>query len=337
MDTESESTGEFNLQEAANEIIGETDSSSDSTEDSSQLEGQSEQDSQETNENKELSPEEILKQVGEEKESPEQFAEILKAVNGLGLMGNGMPVNIESPEQLKKLIEMGAGFYAKTEEHANNVKAKEAEFIQKETQFKELEERIATERQENEQVFLSNQIMGSIVQRLQTEDLELWTYLDDLYRKEEGQHLAHKPFQQKFESELKARDERINSLAEKIETKEKTELRQGFETGLSELQTKVAASLSKLGVKGDWTKVQEAWASDASNTMTVEQAFYAVHGKDIAKANESHQKLLATKTKTQAKLLGRTGIGGGQRGQEETIKAPVGDYESIIRQASATM
>lgn len=334
---ETESTGgEFNIHEAAEEIITNGEPTTASAEESSS-EGQSEQEPNQSAEGTQLSPEEILKQVAEQKEDPAQFAELLKSVNGFGMTKNGLPVSVESTDQLKDLIQKGFDYTYKTQEHAEIAKAKEAEFLQKEAQYKEVETQLAQKEQEMQDVVFSNQIMGSIVQRLQTDDLELWKYLDALYRKEEGQHLAHKPFQQKFESELKARDERINSLAEKIETKEKTELRQGFETGLSELQTKVAASLSKLGVKGDWTKVKEAWASDASNTMTVEQAFYAVHGKDIAKANESHQKLLATKTKTQAKLLGRTGIGGGQRGQEETIKAPVGDYESIIRQASATM
>ena len=327
--------GEFNIHEAASEILS-NDSQGASTDDSS-LDGQSEQDSTQESEGTEVSPEDILKQVGENEENPEQFADLLKGVNGLGMIRNGLPVTVESQEQLKELIQKGFDYTQKTMEHAELVKTKDEEFQQKEAHFKEVEGQLAQKEQEIQQVIFSNQILGSIVEDLQSEDPELFAHLDALYLKKEKSFLAQAPIQKQFEGKISELEKKISGFETQKQSEELGKIKQGWESELSEVQTKVAASLSKLGVKPDWNKVKEAWTSDASNKMTVEQALYAVHGSDIVKANESHKKLLETKAKTQAKLLGRTGVGGGQRGQEETIEAPTGEYGSILRMAAATM
>jgi hypothetical protein len=330
-------TGEFNLDAAAEEIIAESDSTPEATEESSQSEGQTEQVPQESVEAKEPSPEDILNQLSQEKESPEQFAEILKAVNALGAVHHGAPITVDSPEKLKQLLEMGAGFYQKTEAHANEVKAKEAEFQQKDAHFKEVEGKLAQKEQEIEQVVYTNQILGSIVQDLQVKDPELFAHLDALYREKENSYQSQMPFKKQFEGKISELENKLKGFESQKQGEELGKIKQSWEAGLSEVQTKFAAPLQKLGIKGDWSKVKEVWSADATGTMTPEQAFFAVHGKDIVKANESHKKLLETKAKTQAKLLGRTGIGSGQRGKEETIEAQAGDYDSILRIASATM
>lgn len=334
---ENESTGEFNIHEAANEILAQGEPRAESTSEAP-VEGQPENGSQEKpTESKEASPEEILKQVAEQKESPEQFAEILKGINQLGMIRNGLPINIESMDQAKELIQKGFDYTQKTMEHAEFVKAKEAEFQQKEAQYKEVESKLAQKEQHMESALFQNQILGTILGRMQSEDPELFAHLDSLYQKEEGVYQAQRPLQAKFEGELKQLKDQIQSIHGQKHSEELGKIKQGWEKELSEVQTKSAAPLAKLGVKVDWNKVKEAWTADASNTMTVEQALYAVHGKDIVSANESHKKLLETKAKTQSAMLNRTGVGAGQRGKEETIKAPVGDYESILRAASSTM
>lgn len=336
---ETEASGEFNLHEAADEIIAQGDSQAESVE-SSPVEGQAETASLEkTTEAKELSPEEILKQVAEQKESPEQFAEILKGVNSLGMIRNGQPVSVDSPEQLKELIQKGFDYTQKTMEHAELVKTKEAEFQQKEAQYKEVESQLAQKEQAIADTIQSNQILGSIIQRMQTEDPELFQLLDQMYRKEESVFLAHKPLEAKFEGKIKQLESKLQQFEGTKKNEELNGIKQGWEKELSDLQTKTAASLNKLGVKTDWEKVKTAWMADASNTMTVEQALYAVHGKDIVAANESYAKLLKTKSKTQSAMLNRTGVGGGgAKGQGETIKAASpGDYESILKMASSTM
>lgn len=334
MDTES-TGGEFNIHEAAAEIIGD-DSQPASTDDSS-LEGQPEG-SQETIEGKELSPEEILKQVGEQKEDPAQFAELLKGVNGLGMIRNGLPVSVESPDQLKELIQKGFDYTQKTMEHAESVKTKEAEFQQKETHFKELEAQYAQKEQEHQQVFYTNKIMADIVTELRSKDPELFAHLDALFREKESVYQAHQQVEKKFSGEINGLKQEIQSFKKEKQGEELGKIKQGWESELSDTQTKYAGSLAKLGLKADWEKVKGVWSSDASGKMTVEQALYAVHGQDIIKANESAKKLAETRAKTSASLLGRSGIGQGQRGKEVSIEASSdGDYGSILRTAAATM
>lgn len=332
-----ESTGEFNIYEAAEEVIAEGDPETDATDDSSSSDGQADGLQEKTEEVKELSPEEILKQVADQKESPEQFAEVLKLVNQLGAIGNGVPINVESPEQLKKLLEMGAGFYGKTEEHANLVKAKEAEFLQKETHLKEYESGLAQKEQEVEEVKYTQQILSSLFTKLQANDPELYAHLDSLYSGEENVFKSNASTHKKFEGEIKQLKDQIQNIHGEKKQQELGQIKQGWQKELTEVQTKHAAPLSKLGVKVDWKKVEDAWQADASNTISVEQALYAVHGKDIVAANESHKKLLETKNKTQSKLLHRSVVGSGAKGGEETIKASPGDYSSILAEASINM
>lgn len=335
MDTET-TGGEFNIHEAANEIIAENDSQAESVSENS-LEGQAEASLEKTDEKIEASPEDILKEVAEQKEDPAQFAELLKGVNSLGMIRNGLPVSVESPEQLKELIQKGFDYTQKTMEHAELVKAKSEEFQQKEAHYKEVESQLAQKEQEISDVIFQNQILGTILQKMQAEDPELFTHLDSLYRKEESVYSAQMPIQKKFEGEIKQLKDQIQSIHGQKHSEELGKIKQGWEQELSTVQSQFAAPLAKLGVKADWNKVKEAWIADASNKMTVEQALYAVYGKDIVAANESHKKLLETKTKTQSAMLNRSGVGSGQRGKEETVKAPVGNYEQLLRTASLTM
>lgn len=328
----------FNLHAAAEEIIAEeSDSQSSSTEDSSQSEGQSELDSQQTDENQELSPEEILNQVASEEKKPEQFAELLNQINGLGAVHHGTPIKVDSPEKLKQLLEMGAGFYQKTEAHANEVKAKEAEFQQKEQSFKEREAALVQQEQSFEKGKAFNQIFMDLLSDMQESDPELFQHLDGLFVQREKAFKTQNPMMKAFDQKFAELDNRFKSIEQQKQNEELKGIKQSWENGLTELQNKVAVSLSKLGVVPDWNKVKSTWTADATNKMTVEQAFYATYGADIQKANESMKKLLETKAKTSAKLLGRTGVGKGQRGAGETIEVAAGDYSSILRQAAQTM
>lgn len=333
---DTETTGEFNIHEAAEEIIAEgepTTASPGGTSDG----GQSEQEPNQTNEETELSPEEILNQVAEGEENPEQFADLLKAVNGFGMTKNGAPVTVESRDQLKDLIQKGFDYTYKTQEHAKSVEAKEAEFTQKETALNEREQSLAQQEQSFEQGRNFNHLMLDLLNELSKNDPELYAHLDSLYIQKENVYNAQRPFQKQFEGKINELESKFKSIETQKQSEELNGIKQSWDKELSEVQTKVAAPLSKLGVTVDWNKVKETWTADASNKMTVQQALYAVYGEEIQKAHESHKKLLETKAKTSAKLLGRTGVGKGQRGGEETIEASVGDYGSILRQASQTM
>ncbi|MGE3608014.1 MAG: hypothetical protein AB7I27_00400 [Bacteriovoracaceae bacterium] len=334
---EIESTGgEFNIHEAANEILAEGEPQADSASETP-VEGQADASQENTTESKEASPEEILKQVAEQKESPEQFAEILKGVNSLGMIRNGLPIAVDSPEQLKELIQKGFDYTQKTMEHAEMVKAKSEEFAQKEAQYKEVESKLAQKEQEISDVIFQNQILGTILSKMQAEDPELFSHLDALYRREENSYVAQRPLQAKFEGEIKKLEAQIQNIHGQKHSEELGKIKQGWEKELSDVQSELAAPLAKLGIKPDYNKVKEIWSSDVTNSMSVKQALLAAYGQEILKANESQKKLLETKAKTKSAMINRTGVGAGQRGKDVTVKAPVGDYESLLREYSATM
>lgn len=325
-----ESTGEFNLMEAAAELTGESGTSADSTHETS-LEGQPAMDPENAS-NEEVSAKDILKQITEEKPAEVDQA-LIDQINAIGAIHNGLPITVNSPEQLKELLQKGFDYTKKTMTHAEEVRAKQEEFSKFEAQYKEKETALAQKEQAIQQEVFMNTHMKSILGRMQAEDPELFAHLDLLYRREEEAYQKQMPFKNEFESKFNSLHQEIQGLKGQKHQEELGSIKQNWEKELGEVQGKTAAALAKIGVKPDWEKVKAAWTADATNNLSVEDALFAVHGKDIMKANESRQKLLETKNKTQSKILGRTSVGGAQKGAEKIV-AKVGDYESILRQAA---
>lgn len=281
------------------------------------------------------SAEKVLNELLNEKPDKEAEKAILDMVHGLGAIHKGQPVTIESPAQLKELIQKGFDYTKKTMEHAESVKAKEAEFQKLESEFKEKEEFYSKREQELESTISDNRVMESILLKIQANDPELFQHFQSLWRSEISEYEKQKPLIAKFEKEVGSVKEQLNNLIGQNKQGELAKIKEGWESELSSTQEKFAGSFAKLGVKPNWDKVKDAWASDSSGKMSVEQALYAVHGKEIIQANESYKKMLLTKDKVNASILGKSGISQGQKGQSETIKVKPGDYESILKLASA--
>jgi hypothetical protein len=328
----------FDIHAAAEEIITQESEPATAAPEESSSAGQSEQEPNQNAENQQLGPEEILKQVAEEKEDPGQFADLLKTINGLGMTRNGQPVSVESADQLKDFIQKGVDYTYKTQEHAEAVKAKEAEWAQKEQSYMERETSIAQFEQQYDNVITTNDIIADIITDIEKSDPEAFQWLDGLFKAKAQEHLKAAQVHKQFEGKFKETNEKIATLENSLKQKELGEIKQGWESGLKDLQTKWAAPLKKLGVKEDWEAVEKVWASDASGTMTPQAAFNAVHGEAIQKAQESRLKLLETKTKTQSQLINRSGVGNGSKSQDVTSKAVrPGDYDAILRDAAANM
>lgn len=330
--SEENGSGEFNLIESANELIAaDSEANAESTQ-STQSEGQGESTPAQTEGEKELSPEEILNQVGNEKE--EVNPELLNLVNGLNAIHNGLPIKVDSPEQLKELLQKGFDYTKKTMALAEESRIKQEEFSKKEIEFKEKESYFVQKEQEIQNTVFENKIMENLLLKWQTDDPELFNYLASSYQKEIAQHELQKPIISKYENQFKQLNDKFAQLEKGKQQEELGSIKQSWEKDLNETQSKHAASLAKLGVTPDWEKVKASWMADSTNKMTVEQALYAVHGQDIAKANHSYQKLLATKNKTQTKMLNRTGVGNAQKANTTLKAVKAGDYESILREAS---
>ena len=322
-----ESTGEFNLREAADELT--SDGTDDASTQETSVDGQSERTPNETT-NEETSAKDILAKINEEK--PEVNQALIDQINAIGAIHKGMPISVNSPEQLKELLQKGFDYTQKTMAHAEESRVKAEEFAKREASYQEKDNAYAQREKELENVSHENRIMESMVRKWQTDDPELFAYIQQAYQKEVNSYEMQKPLISKYENQFKELNDKFSRLEQGKQQEQLGSIKNGWEKELNDVQTQSAAALNRLGVTPDWKKVQEAWTADATGKLSVEDALYAVHGKDIAKANESYQKLLVTRNKSQASKLGRGASSNGQR-SSETIKAPAGDYESILRQA----
>lgn len=325
-----ESTGEFNLAEAAEEIIAEGESQSNDTGSNSDDSGQAEAPGEKSVEEK-TSPEDILNQLGKEQANPSLDKDFIDSINKIGAIHNGVPVTIESKEQLVELIQKGFDYTKKTMAHADEVKAKLEEFSKQEASWKEKEASLKEYEQKLSNTVTENNIMESIVEKLKIDDPDLFAHIAQLYQAEQTLFERNKPIQAKYDGALNELRGEIQSLRGQKQTEELSKIKSGWESELKEVQTATAAQLALIGVKPNWDKVKDLWSSDASGKMTVKAAMLAAHGEDILKGNESYKKLLETKNKTQSKFIHRTGVGESSK-QSGEIKAT--SYEDFVRQAS---
>lgn len=329
---------DFNLMDAANEITSEEAEPQDVDTQELSDGGQTEGNPSEGDVDAEMSAEEILKNVGQEKQDTETSQEFLDQINQLGAIHKGMPISINNLDQLTELIQKGFDYTQKTMAHAEEVKSYEEKVTQLETQHeakvKELDEReMGLEEHINE-----NQIVAGIMNELKVNDPDLFEEFAQLYQAKVAQIDAQRPYQAQIDNQIKELSNVVNNLKTEGHQKELQDVREGWDKELKETQGKYAASLAKIGVKVDWDKVKDAWAGDTNNSLSVEDALFAAHGKDIQAANNSRQKMLTTRTKTQNSILKRSGMGGANRGAtSETQAVPMGNYESLLQNAAANM
>ena len=328
MDNESDNAGEFNLHEAANELITDSEASPTSDE-STQSEGQPETDPNKAEGEEAQSSEDILNAMAKEADkglSPE----ILSSINSLGLVHKGMPIEIKDQKQLGELIQQGFDYTQKTMAHAEKVRLDTENFQRLESEYKEKEQKFSAEIQDNK-------IIEDILTDLKTNDQELFDHITQLYQSKVRQQQANAPYIKQFESQVGSLRQEIEGLKGQKQTEELGKIRQGFESEMQEVQTNNAVLLSKIGVKPNWDKVAEKWKSDASGTMTMTQALHAVHGEEIIKAHQSKVKNLETKNKVNSSLLGRNGVSGGLRASEKVGVVKGGDLNSFLREAASTL
>lgn len=321
----------FNLQDAANEIIAEGESSVVSTDDSSSN-GQTEKNPMENEVDDSATAREVLGKM--KSSTPQELSpEFAKLINDLGSIHNGSPIVVNSAEHLKELIQKGFDYTKKTMSHADESRQKQDEYLRLDSQHKEREEVLSQKEQGLAQVSEDNKIIESLLAEWQEKDVDLFNFISDAYREKLKQNNSQKPAIAHYENRFKAYDEKFAELANNFKQKELSSIKDGWEKELGSVQASYSSDLSKLGIIPDWEKVKQVWANDSTNKISVEDAFYSVFGKEINKANISYQKLLNSRNKVNSSIIGKGNLGKSHNGAE-TVKAnSAGDYASILRQA----
>lgn len=333
-----ESKPEFSLSQIADEIIPneKSTSASSSTDDQS---GDKQTAPPQTSDQKtdELTPEQILGEVAKQAADPKANEELLKLVNELGAIHNGLPVKIESKDQLKELVQKGYDYTKKTMEHAEITKSFKDEQVKMQEQWKQREETFAKQESQLADVIIENQIAEVVLKQMQAEDPDLFSEFSRRFQAEITRRNAEMPLVRGLEQQLQGVQKQIEELRGGNNAKELQTVKANFEKEMSATQTQHAATLAKLGVQVDWKKVQNTWEADATGKMTVEQALHANYGTEISKAYQSYKKLLETKNKTSNAMLKKTGVGSSAGVAETSQAAKSGDLRSYLKEALAQM
>lgn len=321
---------EFNLHEAADELIS-NEAQSDSTQ-AAPVDGQPETAPKETISDEQRAADILNGKVAEEKPAEINQA-LIDQINAIGAIHNGLPIKVDSPEQLKELLQKGFDYTKKTMAHAEEARLKQEEFAKIESGFKEREATYAQKEQGLHEVSFMNNIVNTMVDKWATTDPELHAYIQAEFQKEIQEYNKSQPIIAQYEGKFKQLEDKFAQLEQGKQQSELGDIKKNWETGLADLQTQRGARLKELGIVPNWEKVKEVYASDASSKMTHEQALLAVHGADMIKMAESQLKTLQSKNKVQSQKLGRSGVGYRQTAGATIAAKEAGDYMSILRQS----
>ena len=324
--------GEFNLMEAASELTTEENGGTEvALHEETVDQGQSQIANPENDQAAdETDPGKILEQIGLEKPAEEGNPDALvEQLNALGLVHNGVPLKVESLDQVKELIQKGQDYTKKTMAHAEEVKAKDLAYTERETQLQ------AREVELND-VVQDNKILENLLIKWQQDDPALFAEIQAGYQSEIRNLEMNKPAIAKYENQFNELKNEIKSLKDSKTNEQHEQIRNGWDTELSQTQVKSAAQLKTLGVNVDWDKVKETWAADTTNKLTVEQAMFAKYGPEIQKANLSYQNLLKTKKTTNQKVHGRAGANAASS-EERQAPTKMGDYGAILKMGASEL
>lgn len=242
-----------------------------------------------------------LEQGNEGAES--QGGDMLGAINDLGLIHKGLPFEVESQEQLKELLQKGFDYTQKTQEFAEQRKAETSQFEQEREQLQGEYKALEEKQNEFQDTLNEYELFRLTLNQLQSEDPDTFDYVEQLFNKQASaynaptSHPAFKEMQQK----LNAFETRFKEQSESEKENQFSKIREDWENGLKETQGKFGSKLRALKVPANWAQVQDVWQRDTTGAMTVEQALYAVHGKEIADALARQKQVATTKAQSAAR------------------------------------
>jgi hypothetical protein len=283
-----------------------------------------------------LTPDKILEELGKLPANQPLNPELIKYINGLGALHNGLPIEIKDDVQLKELIQQGHDYRFKTMQHAEQVRAFEKKMQEQEAAFSAREKEFSGTQQEYTQIKTQQQLLGALFQEIARQDPALFEDINSRFMQIEASYKAQMPLVQAQEERYGKLEQKLDQILNSGKDKELQEIRSSWKSGWDEFQTKFAPQMARMGIAVDQNKIQQQWASDATGKMTVMQAVQALYGDQLMKAYESHKKMLQTKTKTMGKKLHRTGANTQSQGAP-TGDFGVGNYSAILKAAAAEM
>lgn len=229
---------------------------------------------------------------------------LLDQLNALGILRNGLPVEFDDVEKAKEMLSKGFDYTQKTQELAEQRKEQEEALTQREQEINQKLEEVESYRSQLDEQILENQVMAQIISELQANDPDVFEEIKNAYQQKMGMYNMQQnhPALKQYGEKISQLEKQLQQTGQQKEQEENQTISKEWESGLSDVQSKYATKLKKLGVKPNWEKVKQAWQSDASNSTSVKEAFFAVHGDQITAAMEAANKLASTRAKSSLRM-----------------------------------
>lgn len=280
--------------------------------------------------NADLTPEQMLEQIAKEGEQtggeqPNADSKWLESVNGLGLSHEGNPFKVESPDQLKELVQKGY-------DYTRNMQALKGEQEQIEKLLDQKITEFETSKKEHSAFFEQSQKFDYALQRMKSMSPELYEEVASFVKNVESE--IENPYLKSMAERLTKTEKALQERLQEIESKSVVT---DWEKEQAIFSKKIESTIGKLGIKPDWNKVKEQWSKNDSES--VEKAFYAAYGKEIADRFASRSRVEDAKTKAAA-LKTMKGVGGANtsnKGKQEIDISKMTEHEAAYALAKQYM
>lgn len=261
----------------------ETSTSNENSDDSEQPEGDSE-----------LSLDERLAALDEQKGENEEGS-LIDLVNNLGAIRDGQPVEIESEDQIKEALQMYGDYTAKTQQLAEERKTFESEREEFTKQLDEQRAELDQVKQEYHEDHVSAGIMLEIIDQLEKHDPDTFDWIKNEFgqRAKLIQMQENNPAISKLQKEIEELKGNQSKQEEQVIDKEVEAVQSEWKKGQAEAQTELGKKFKQLGVSIVWEDVAKFWSEQ--DNMTVSQAAKAFYHDKLDKALTAKEKLLKTK------------------------------------------
>jgi len=236
-----------------------------------------------------------------DKEEVDEGGDLLSKINGLGMTRDGQAVEYGDIDSIKEALMHNNNYTTKYQDLANEKTQWETDKASQLDGFESEKKEFYEQRDQVNQDLVDNQIMMQYLDDLQTADPDLFQEITQGFQRHQKSYTnsMNNPATMQMQKQLSAIEEAMKSQGQQKAEIKNEEIRNGWDNGLKDVQTKYGPKFAKLGVKIDWNgTVKEAWESDASGKLSVMEAVNAKYGDKINKAYESQIKLMQTKNKS---------------------------------------
>lgn len=242
-----------------------------------------------------IKEEEPGEEFSEEEAPPVEENSYLEKINAMGLVHNENPFKVETPEQLKSLIQQGFDYTSKTQKLSDERKTWETERSQAEAEINTAIQELNEANAKYETQLRELQQWQHTFESLKQSAPDVFEEVQNAYNNTARQ------FQNPIlEQQIKAMNQRLAEAEKSYKAKEHQAIADEFEREKGKLSA-TEKSLEALGIKLDWGKIKEEWKNTG---LPVNKVVGSLYFEDIAKSQASKTKVESVAAKVAVKPTG---------------------------------